>query len=103
MAMVFGTLFLLPSAFVFERPVLPTSLWVWLLLLVLSLFCSGLAYLLWSRALEGVSATTAGIFLFLIPVISVSVAHFVLAEPIDILFAMGAALVMIGVAMAERT
>lgn len=89
LSMIFGTLFLLPSAFFFERPVLPMSLWVWLLLLILSLFCSGLAYLLWSRALEDQSATTAGVFLFLIPVISLSVAHFVLADPIDILFAIG--------------
>jgi drug/metabolite transporter (DMT)-like permease len=43
------------------------------------LFCSGLAYLLWYKALEDVSATKAGVFLFLLPVVSVSIAHFVLA------------------------
>lgn len=102
-SLIFGTLFLLPGAFVLERPFVPTSVWIWTLLLVLSLFCSGLAYLFWSKALEDVSATEAGVFLFFLPVVSVSVAYFVLLEPLDILFAMGAFFVMIGVILTERS
>lgn len=102
-SLIFGTLFLLPSAFALEEPVLPVSAWIWFLLLILSLFCSGLAYLFWSKALEEVSATEAGVFLFFLPVVSVSVAHFVLFEALDVLFAVGAIFVMIGVVITERS
>lgn len=101
-SLIFGTLFLLPSAFVLEKPVLPTSAWIWFLLLILSLFCSGLAYLFWSEALEDVSATEAGVFLFFLPIVSVSVSHLVLSESLDIFFGIGAFLVMVGVAITER-
>jgi drug/metabolite transporter (DMT)-like permease len=101
-SIIFGTSFLLPSMFALERPVLPISAWFWFLLLILSLFCSGLAYLFWNKALEDVSATEAGVFLFFLPIVSVSVAHFVLLELLDILFAIGALLVMIGVVITER-
>lgn len=100
-SIIFGTLFLLPSAFVLERPVLPSSAWIWFLLLVLSLFSSGLAYLFWIKALEAVSPTEAGVFLFFLPIVSVSIANFVLLESLDIFFATGALLVMMGVVITE--
>lgn len=102
-SLIFGTLFLFPGAFLLERPVLPRSSWVWFLLLILSLFCSGLAYLFWSKALEDVSATKAGVFLFFLPVVSVSVANLVLAESLDAFLALGALLVIIGVVITERS
>jgi drug/metabolite transporter (DMT)-like permease len=101
-SIAFGTLFLFPSMFIFERPVLPVSVWNWFLLLILGLFCSGLAYLFWIKALESVTTTEAGVFLFFLPVVSVSVAHLVLLEPLDMLFGMGALLVMVGVVITER-
>ncbi len=100
-SIIFGTLFLLPSTFVLERPVLPSSAWIWFLLLVLSLFSSGLAYLFWIKALEAVSPTEAGVFLFFLPIVSVSIANFVLLESLDIFFAIGALLVMMGVVITE--
>jgi drug/metabolite transporter (DMT)-like permease len=101
-SIAFGTLFLFPSMFIFERPVLPVSAWNWFLLLILGLFCSGLAYLFWIKALESVTTTEAGVFLFFLPVVSVTVAHIVLSEPLTLLFGIGALLVMIGVAITER-
>ena len=101
-SMILGTLFMLPIVLTFEKPVLPTHAWIWFLLLFLSLLCSGLAYLFWSKALEDVSATQAGVFLFFIPAVSVSIAHIVLLEPLDLFFAIGALLVTIGVAITER-
>jgi drug/metabolite transporter (DMT)-like permease len=102
-SLIFGTLFLFPSTFLLEQPVLPRSLRSWFLLLVLSLFCSGLAYLFWSKALEDVSATKAGVFLFFLPVISVFVAHLVLSESLDVFLAIGALLVILGVVLTERS
>ena len=100
-SMALGTLFLLPSSLVFETLDLPASSMSWFILLYLGLLCSGLAFLLWSRALEDVSATKAGAFLFFIPVVSVMFAHFILSEPLDVLFAVGTILVLIGVALTE--
>jgi len=101
-SLIYGTLFLFPVAFALEKPVLIISVWLWFLLLILSLFCSGLAYLFWYKALENVSATKAGVFLFFLPIVSVLMAHFVLLESLDVLFAVGALFVMVGVIVTER-
>lgn len=102
-SLIFGTLFLFPILLVLEKPALPTSVWLWFLLSILSLLCSGMAYLFWYKALEDVSATKVGVFLFFIPIISVSVAHLVLLESLDPLFIIGALLVMLGVVITERS
>lgn len=101
--MVFGTLFLFPLAFAFEKPVLPTSAWIWFLLLVLSFLCSGVGYLFWFKALEDIPASKAGFFLFFLPVLSVLIAHLVLLEPLDVPFGVGAALVILGTTITERS
>lgn len=102
-SMIFGTLFLFPILLVSEKPALPTSIWLWFLLLILSLLSSGMAYLFWYKALEDVSPTKVGVFLFFLPVVSVSVAHLVLLESLDVSFAIGAPLVMLGVVITERS
>lgn len=102
-SMIFGTLFLLPILLVSEKPALPTSIWLWFLLLILSLLCSGVAYFFWYDALEDVSPTEAGVFLFLLPIISVSFAHIVLSESLDASFVMGALLVILGVIITQRS
>lgn len=102
-SMIFGTLFLFPVLLVSEKPALPTSIWLWFLLLILSLLSSGMAYLFWYKALEDVSPTKVGVFLFFLPVVSVSVAHLVLLESLDVSFAIGAPLVMLGVVITERS
>jgi len=102
-SMIFGTLFLFPILLVSEKPALPTSIWLWFLLLILSLLCSGMAYLFWYKALEEVSPTKVGVFLFFLPVVSVSVAHLVLLESLDVSFAIGALFVMLGVIITQRS
>lgn len=102
-SMIFGTLFLFPILLVSEKPALPTSIWPWFLLLILSLLCSGVAYLFWYKALEDVSPTKVGVFLFFLPVVSVSVAHLILLESLDVSFAIGALFVMLGVIITQRS
>lgn len=102
-SMGFGTLFLFSILLISEKPALPTSLWLWMLLLILSLLASGLAYFLWYKALEELSATKAGVSLFFIPVIAVLVARLVLLESFDTSFVIGALLVMLGVIITERS
>ena len=96
-SLIYGTIYLFPATFILEKPVLPISVRVWFPLLVLSLFCSGLAYLFWCKALENVSATKAGSFLFFVPIVSVLIAYFVLSEFLNIPFAIGALFVTVGV------
>jgi len=101
-SLLFGTIFLSPLAFAFEKPLLPTTLLSWSMLLILSFLSSGLGYYFWYKALEGTSASKAGAFLFTIPVVSVLVASVMLGESLDLPFAVGAVLVMGGVALTER-
>lgn len=101
-SMIFGTLFLFPILLISENPTLPSSTFLWLLLLVLSLLSSGMGYLLWYKALEDVSATTAGVSLFFLPIVSVLFARLVLLESIDTPFVIGAFLVILGVITTER-
>jgi drug/metabolite transporter (DMT)-like permease len=102
-SMIFGTMFLFPILLVSEKLVLPTSIWLWSLLLVLSLLCSGMAYLFWYKALEEVSPTKVGVFLFFLPVVSLSVAHLILLESLGVSFAIGALFVMLGVIITQRS
>jgi len=102
-SMIFGTLFLFPILLFSEGPALPTSIWLWFLLLILSFLCSGMAYFLWYKALEEVSATKAGVSLFFLPVVSILFARLVLLESVDTSFVTGAFLVMFGVIITERS
>jgi drug/metabolite transporter (DMT)-like permease len=99
---LFGTAFLLPPLFIAEELVLPSSAWLWLLLIILGFFCSGLAYFFWYRVLEDVPVTQAGVSLFFIPVVSVTIAFLVLSEPVGFDFMVGAFLVIVGVVLTER-
>jgi drug/metabolite transporter (DMT)-like permease len=102
-SMVFGTFFLLPFLLLSEGHSLPMSLFSWGLLLLLSVLCSGVAYFLWYKVLEDIPATTAGVSLFFLPVVSVLFAHLVLLEPLDVFFVAGAVFVMLGVFLAAKS
>jgi drug/metabolite transporter (DMT)-like permease len=102
LSILFGTLYLFPITFLLESPQIPTSLWIWTLLFVVSYLCSGLAYIFWSKTLEELSPTRAGAFLYFLPVVSVSLATMVLGEAVDYLFLMGASFVLAGVYLTQR-
>lgn len=100
-SMIIGTLFLFTILLASEKPALPTSIWLWCLLLILSLVSSGLAYFLWYKALEEVPATKAGVSLFFIPVVSILSARLILLESFDTSFIVGVFLVILGVIITE--
>jgi drug/metabolite transporter (DMT)-like permease len=102
LSILFGTVYLTPITFLLERPHIPSSLWIWMLLLILSIFCSGLAYFFWGKVLEEISPTRAGVFLYFLPVVSVSLAATVLGEAVDPLFLAGAGFVLAGVYLTQR-
>ncbi|MFQ6085253.1 MAG: DMT family transporter [Candidatus Bathyarchaeia archaeon] len=102
-SMVYGTIFLFPIALVIEPAWgLPTSIRAWAFLLFLSYLSVGLGYLFWFKALEDASASETGVFLFFIPIVSMSTAYLILGEPVGILLALGAVMVLLGTVIVER-
>lgn len=102
LSILFGTVYLFPITFLLESPQIPSSLVIWTLLFVMSFLCSGLAYLFWSNALKELSPTRAGVFLYFLPVVTISLAAIVLGEEIDSLLLIGASFIIIGVYLAQR-
>lgn len=102
--MAIGTFFLVVVALVTEDLSLAAqvSAEAWVIILYLAFFCSGLAYILWYESLSGLAASRAGVFLFTIPVYTILMAHFAIGEVITRSTVLGAALVMIGVYLAEK-
>jgi drug/metabolite transporter (DMT)-like permease len=79
---------------------LPTV--AWLALLLLGLGAGALANIWWMRILGSTTAARAGMALFLIPVISTTLAVIALGETLTPVALIGAALVLVGVALVER-
>jgi len=97
-----GTLLLLPLAMLEPAPD-----WAniagseWLHLIYLGIFASGLAYLLWNKALSQVPAATAGAFLYLIPLFASIMAAFFLHEQLGMYTVLGGMAVLLGTYLAN--
>lgn len=102
--MAIGTFFLLVIALAVEDLGIAArvSAEVWVIILYLAFFCSGLAYILWYESLSDLAASRAGAFLFTIPVYTTLMAHFAIGEAITGSTVIGTALVIIGVYLAEK-
>jgi drug/metabolite transporter (DMT)-like permease len=74
----------------------------WLALLLLGLGAGALANIWWMRILGSTTAARAGMTLFLIPVISITLSFVALGETLTPVALIGAALVLVGVALVER-
>jgi drug/metabolite transporter (DMT)-like permease len=105
---ILGALFLFPLtvwevggvAGLRSLPALPPI--AWLALLLLGLGAGALANIWWMRILGSTTAARAGMTLFLIPVISTTLAVVALGETLTPVALIGAALVLVGVALVER-
>jgi drug/metabolite transporter (DMT)-like permease len=102
LSILFGTGYLFPITILLEFPQIPSSLLIWTLLFVMSFLCSGLAYLFWSKALEELSPTQAGVFLYFLPVVSICLAMIFLGEEVDSLFLLGACFIIVGVYLTQK-
>ena len=78
------------------------SLYGWLGVLFLGIFCSGIAYIFWYDALKSIPASQVGVFLFLEPLVAVVVAAIVLGESLILASLIGGAIIIIGVWMVNR-
>jgi len=100
-----GALYLAPFTLV-ESPSLTVMRVTWLgciSILYLALVCSSFAYVAWNRALSKVETVKAGMFLYLIPIITTILSHFFLGEEIGIATVVGGAFILIGVYLTETT
>lgn len=74
----------------------------WGNLFFVSLASSALCYLIWGRATELVGAVTAGVYLYLIPVVSVIGAAVILGEPLDAVIAAAIAVILAGLVFSQK-
>jgi len=99
---VSGTLFLFPLIF-FETPNLSKiNLSGWLNILYLGIFASALAYFFWNKALHTVTVSTAGVYLYLIPIITILIALIFLHEIPTIYTILGGFLTLSGIYFAGK-
>lgn len=71
-------------------------------LLFLGICCTGLAYVFWYDALQGMEASRVGAFMYLEPPAAVVVAALVLGEPVTPAAVMGGGFILFGVWMVNR-
>ncbi|GAB4483262.1 MAG: DMT family transporter [Anaerolineales bacterium] len=71
----------------------------WTSLLVLGVFGSGLAYIAWYDALQELSATQLGVFIYIEPLVTMVVAALLLGETISLVSLLGGALTLAGVSL----
>mgnify|MGYP005635414495 FL=1 len=103
-AYIFGTLFLAPVSFIFETPLvfMSFSAITWAIILFLGIASAGLAFYLWSYGFSKVEASKAGMFMYLIPVISLSLGWLLLDEVLTAQAVIGSAIILGGVLLVEK-
>ncbi len=74
----------------------------WLGVIFLGVFCSGLAYIFWYDALQRLSVSRVGVFLYLEPLVAVVVAALVLGEAVLPAVLVGGGAILGGVWLVNR-
>lgn len=74
----------------------------WANILFLGVFCSAAAYLFWYDALRELPASEVGVFLYVNPVVAVTLSVLFLGEPMTLSMIAGGALVFLGVWFVNR-
>jgi len=98
-AFIIGTILFIP--FIYKDIWrLEISFTEWLIILYLSLICSVFAYVAWYYVLEKANATEVAIFLNLIPVFVMIMAHFILGEKITPYTLIGAVFIIYAIYLA---
>lgn len=78
------------------------SLYGWLGISFLGIFCSGLAYLFWYDALQALPVARVGAFLYLEPFVTVVLAALILEEPLLAASIAGGGVILLGVWLVNR-
>jgi drug/metabolite transporter (DMT)-like permease len=74
----------------------------WLAISFLGIFCSGVAYIFWFDALQTLTVSETGVFLYLEPVVTVFVASLFLGEKLFLASLLGGLIILLGVWMVNR-
>lgn len=74
----------------------------WASVAFLGIFCSGFAYIFWYGALQTLTSSQAGAFLYLEPLVAVLVAGILLHEPLSWASVIGGAAILVGVWLVNR-
>lgn len=78
------------------------SLSGWLAISFLGIFCSGVAYIFWYDALQTLTVSETGVFLYLEPLVTVVVAFLFLSEKLFLSGLFGGVIILLGVWMVNR-
>lgn len=99
-----GTAMLAPFAaadvILADHLVFPLSFWV--AALYLGVLCTVVGYVLWFKALTGLTASSTGVTLYFEPLVTVIAAWLVLGQTIGWITGLGGVLVMVGVVLVSR-
>jgi drug/metabolite transporter (DMT)-like permease len=82
--------------------VINLSLIGWISILFLGLFCSGVAYVIWARALRDMDSAKVGAFLYFEPFVTVLAAWFFLSEVITLIMIFSGLLITAGVFIVNK-
>jgi len=82
--------------------VINLSLIGWISILFLGLFCSGIAYVIWARALRDMESAKVGAFLYFEPFVTVLAAWFFLNEVITLIMILSGLLITAGVFIVNK-
>lgn len=103
-AYFFGTIFLLPTAFITENPlsVVKLNYVSWSIVLYFGLVVSAVSFLLWNYSISKVDVSKAASFLYLVPAISIAIGVIFLNETFTTYHLIGTLLVFMGIYLTER-
>ena len=82
--------------------VINLSLIGWISILFLGLFCSGISYVIWARALRDMESAKVGAFLYFEPFVTVLAAWFFLNEVITLIMILSGLLITAGVFIVNK-
>jgi drug/metabolite transporter (DMT)-like permease len=75
---------------------------VWLAVIFLGVFCSGIAYVLWAQALKELESVKVGVFLYFEPFVTVFGAWLLLNETVSLLTIIGGIIITSGVILVNK-
>jgi len=101
---LYGIIFMIPFLFLFDikfdlTPFL--NLTNLLNLLFLGFAASGICFLMWNKSIKIIGAVKSGVYLYLIPVVTVILSAVILKEPISIYLITGVILTILGLVVSE--
>jgi len=74
----------------------------WSSIIYLGIFCTFLAYVFYYDALQNLTSTSVGAYLYIEPIATMFIAFLILAEPITLASLLGGALILVGITLVNK-